>query len=86
MPVTIPDETVREAGVSERDMLIEIACRLFDADKLSKPAASRLAGLSRIEFENELVSRSLPIIHIDEEYMRQELHSLEQLRRDRSEG
>ena len=35
MPVVISDEFLRQVGLSEREMLIEIACRLFDAEKLA---------------------------------------------------
>ena len=34
MPVIIPDETLKQAGLTEKEALIEIAWRLFDADKL----------------------------------------------------
>lgn len=61
MPVVIPDEALREAGLNPREALVEFACRLFDADKLTLPAAVRLAGLSRVAFEQELRSRGIPI-------------------------
>ena len=35
MPVVISDETLRDAGLTEQDALVEIACRLFGAGKLS---------------------------------------------------
>ena len=53
MPVTINDETLREAGFTEREAIVEIACRLFDAGKLALWPAAKLAGLSRVEFEGE---------------------------------
>ena len=34
MPVIIPDEILKQAGMTEHEALIEIACRLFAADKL----------------------------------------------------
>jgi len=86
MPLIIADDVLRQAKMSEREMLIEIACRLFDADKLYKPDAMRLAGLSRTEFEEELLKRGLPLIHMDEEYVRHEIKYAEQFRRDRSAG
>ena len=79
MPLIIPDETLKHAGLSEREMKIEIACRLFDAGKLSKPMAGRLAGLSRVEFEDELLERGLALIHIDEEYVRHELEMIRKM-------
>ncbi len=31
----VPDEMLRQAGLSEREALLEFACRLFDAGRLS---------------------------------------------------
>ena len=73
MPVIISDETLKQAGLSEREALVEIACRLFDADKLHLGPATKLAGMSRGEFESELMSRGIAVYRIDEEYLRHEL-------------
>ena len=51
MPLVISDETLHEAGLTASDALVEFACRLFDADKISLWQAARLAGLSLVEFE-----------------------------------
>ena len=73
MPIIISDETLKQAGLSEREALVEIACRLFDADKLNLWPAAKLAGMSRGEFESELMSRGIATYRIDEEYLRHEL-------------
>ena len=73
MPVIIPDETLKQAGLTEREALIEISCRLFDAGKLHLDQAARLAGMTRNEFESELMSREIDVYRIDEEYLRHEL-------------
>lgn len=59
MPLTISDETLREAGLDEREALIEFACRLFDAGKLHLWPAAKLAGLSGMDFEHELEIRGI---------------------------
>jgi predicted HTH domain antitoxin len=79
MPLTIPDDVLKELKMNEREARIELACRLFDADKLSKPAASRLAELSRVDFEEELIKRGLPIIHYTEEMWKQDLEALKKM-------
>ncbi len=61
MPVVIPDEALREAGLNPHEALVEFACRLFDAGKLTLPSAVRLAAMSRVAFEQELRSRRIPI-------------------------
>jgi predicted HTH domain antitoxin len=77
MPLTIPDELLEEAGLSEPEARIEIACRFYDAGKLTMPQATHWAGLSRTEFEAALLHRHLPLIRVNERWWQQEVESLE---------
>ncbi|MCB9840733.1 MAG: UPF0175 family protein [Phycisphaeraceae bacterium] len=61
MTITIPDDILEQAGLTEREALIEFACRLFDGDRLPLPLAARLAGLERVQMEIELGRRGIPI-------------------------
>ncbi len=61
MPVVISDEVLQQAGLSEPEAKIEIACRLFDANVLRLWPAAQCAGLSRAEFEAELRSRHIAV-------------------------
>lgn len=61
MTINVPDDILRQAGLTERDALVEFACRLFDAERLDLFAGARLAGLSRADFEAELRARRIPI-------------------------
>ncbi len=79
MPLTIPDDLLAEAGLSERDARIEIACRLYDADKLAMPAATRWTGLSRSEFEEELLRRKISVSRPTSEDFKQDLETLDRL-------
>ena len=79
MPVVISDEILAEAGLSEREALIEIACRLFQADKLSLAPAARLAGLGRSEFEYELITRRIPIYFPTIEQINEEMAAMDRL-------
>ena len=67
MTIDIPDEIAKPNGLTEREVLIEVACRLYTADRISKPEATRMTELSRAEFENELTKRGLPWIRIRDE-------------------
>jgi predicted HTH domain antitoxin len=80
MPVVIPDEALREAGLSEREALVEFACRLFDAGKLPLPSAARLAGLSRVAIEQELRARRIPIHRPTPQDLKADLDALDQIR------
>jgi predicted HTH domain antitoxin len=80
MSIVIPNELLTEAGLSEREALVEIACRLYDAGKLTMPQATRWAGVTRVELESALLDRGLPLVRIDQRYWRQEVETLEGLR------
>lgn len=80
MTIFIPDDILKEAGLTEREALIEFACRLFDTDRLGKASAARLSGLERVEFEAELRNRGLAVYHASLEGFEQDLESLRSLR------
>lgn len=79
MPLTISDELLDEAGLTEEQARIEFACRLFDAGRLHLWPAARLAMLSRAEFEAELRARGLPVYRVTEEHYLQDLEALRKL-------
>lgn len=68
----VPDEVLERTGLTEREARIELACRLFDAQRISKGEATRLCGLSRTEFEQELARRDLPVIRYTQEMWEQD--------------
>jgi predicted HTH domain antitoxin len=80
MPLTIPDELLAAAGLSEHDAQVEIACRLYDGGKLTMPAATRWTGLTRTEFEEELLRRDLAIFRPTSEDFKRDLETLGRLR------
>ena len=76
MPLVISDEQLQKANLTEREARIELACRLFDIKKLELGAAAKFAGLSRAEFESELMDRKIPVIRYDVEDYEQDMHHL----------
>ena len=81
MPLLISDETLRAAGMDEREARVEIACRWFDTGKLSFGRAAALAHLSEIEFEAQLEQRGLPRYRYTAEMLEQDLETLKKLGR-----
>lgn len=79
MPLTISDERLHEAGLSEQEALLEIACRLYECGRLSLPAASRWAGVTRTELEGALMDRNIPLVRLDLQDLQQDLRTLEML-------
>jgi predicted HTH domain antitoxin len=79
MPLIISDAALREAGLTESDARIEFACRLFDADKLTLWGAAKLAGLSRVAFEEELRIRQIAWLRPKVQDLTDELAALDRL-------
>ena len=77
----IPDEVLTKSGVDEKKLKIELACALFAQKKLDLWPAARLAGLSRVEMEDELADRHIAIYYIDEAYWEQERKAHESMRK-----
>ncbi len=81
MVLTIPDELLREAGLTEEEALIEFACRLYQAERLGLWQAASLARLSRTQFEEELLKRAIPIYRPTVAEFEEDLLTLRHLRR-----
>lgn len=79
MPIVISDETLQQAGLSEQQARIEIACRLFDANKLSLWPAAQLAQLTRSQFESELHARHIAVYRPTVKDLEQDRQSMEKL-------
>jgi predicted HTH domain antitoxin len=83
MPLVISDEVLQQANLTEREALIEFACRLFDGGRLSIGHAARVAGLEVAEMEEALRARNLPRYRYTESELAQDLRALEKIERRR---
>jgi predicted HTH domain antitoxin len=68
MPVTIPDEVLTAAHLSEPELKQELALTLFQQERLTLAQASRLAGISQLAFQTLLADRRIPIHYGVEEF------------------
>jgi predicted HTH domain antitoxin len=59
--LNVPDNVLTETGLTERELLVELACRLFDTGKLSLWLAARMAGLDRNGMEDALLQRGIAV-------------------------
>lgn len=80
MSITISDSILISAGMSEQEMLQEIAVMLFAKEKLTLGQASELAGMKQDAFQRVLGSRQIPI-HYGIEELRQDIENLKMLGR-----
>lgn len=79
MPLTIPDSVLQQAGLSEVEARVEIACRLFEMRRLSLWQAAQWAGLVRVEMEAELLRRRIPLYEVTTDQLRAELAAMDRL-------
>ena len=80
MSVLIPDEVLEAAGMTEAELKQEIAVVLYGRGHLSLGRASRLAGMGRIEFQQLLTSRQIPM-HYDVADLEADIETLRSLGR-----
>jgi predicted HTH domain antitoxin len=78
MSVVIPDEILHAARMTEEEFKQEIALFLFEKNKLTLAQASRLAGVSRLQFQHLLASRQIPV-HYDVAEFEEDLRTLQAL-------
>ncbi len=77
--LTIPDQVLRQAGLTEHEALVEFACRLFDAGKLTLWSAAQLAGLDRTGIEDALLERGISVYRPTADDLAQDLETLDRL-------
>jgi predicted HTH domain antitoxin len=75
--LVIPDELLKAARMSEAELMQEIVLMLFQQEKLTLGRASRLLGITQIEFQRLLASRKI-CVHYDVEDFRQDIKSLQE--------
>ena len=80
MPILkIPDGLLEQAGLTEHEAIVEFACRLFDAGKLTLWSAAKLAGLDRGAMEDALMARGIAIYRPQEADLAEDLAVLKRL-------
>ena len=75
MPVTISDEVLTAAHISEPELKQELALTLFQQERLTLAQASRLAEMSQLAFQALLAERQIPI-HYGVDEFHEDLRSL----------
>jgi predicted HTH domain antitoxin len=73
MILTVPDDPAL-ADLSESEIRLDLACALFAAGRISRTVATRMAGLERCDFDQELIRRRIP--SYTEEMLDEDLASL----------
>jgi predicted HTH domain antitoxin len=77
--INVPDDVLREAGLDAHEALVELACRLFDAGKLTLSSAARLSNLDRVHMEDALLERGLAVFRPSLDDLKADLRAIEHL-------
>jgi len=80
MSVVIPDEVLYTVHMTSAELIQEIAVLLYQREKLTLGQASRLAGMSQLQFQFLLASRHIPI-HYDVAEFEADLKTLREMGR-----
>ena len=61
MNLTIPDDIVERAEAGGADLLLALAIQLYADNRIDHADACRLGGVSRADFNREIVTRGISI-------------------------
>lgn len=61
MNLTVPDDIVQRAEAGRGDLLLAMAIQLYADNRIEHADACRLAGVSRADFNREIVIRGISI-------------------------
>jgi predicted HTH domain antitoxin len=76
MALIIKDDILEKVQMSGKELLIDLACYLYDKKRMSMGQARHLADLDHIGFQKELAKRDIDI-HYDEKDLRKDLDNLD---------
>jgi predicted HTH domain antitoxin len=80
MSVVISDKWLHAAQMSEAELRLELAIWLYQQGRLTLALASRLAGLTRLQFQRILSERGIPF-HYTAEELAEDLTNLHEVNR-----
>ncbi len=80
MSITIPDEALHAARMSEAELREELAALLFQRERLTLAQAARLAEVDRLRVQHLLSSRGIGL-HVDVADFEEDLRTLQELGR-----
>ena len=83
MHLDLPDDVLQKNGLSEKEVLIELTTRIYDRGGWTLREASSFAGISELEFLDELEKRNIQPYYGQDD-LASDSKTIEELHRDRS--
>jgi predicted HTH domain antitoxin len=72
MTLTLKEDIVQSAKLTEAELITELAIALFQQDRLTLGQAASLASLPQLDFQRILAARRIPL-HYDIEALEQDI-------------
>ena len=76
----VPDDLLKRLGSTDQDALVEIACRLYETQRLRFDEAARLANIDLDTFAAACVSRKIRVYWYRCEDLQSDFESLKKMR------
>lgn len=83
MLLKLNDNVIKSTGLSEQELRIELAVRLYDDGKITVGRGGTMTGLGQVKFQHELGKREIPW-QFDIEDLHADLETLKAVLGDRS--
>ncbi|MEM6318486.1 MAG: UPF0175 family protein [Bacteroidota bacterium] len=78
MTLTISDSIIKSSGLSEEELILEIAVSLYAREVLSLGKAAKFAKIHRFQFQKALATRKISI-HLSEQEVEEDMKTIERL-------
>ncbi|MBK9013315.1 MAG: UPF0175 family protein [Saprospiraceae bacterium] len=75
MVITVPDSVVKSSGLTEAQVRLGVAISLFQMEIFTLAQAAKVAGLHRVQFQEELAMRKIPV-HYGIEELEEDMKTL----------
>jgi|CXWL01.1.fsa_nt_gi predicted HTH domain antitoxin len=75
MVITVPDSIVKNSGLTEAQVRLGVAISLFQMEIFTLAQAAKVAGLHRVQFQEELAKRKIPV-HYGIEELEEDMKTL----------
>lgn len=83
MLLELNDNVIKSTGLSEQELRIELAVRLYEDGKITVGQGGTMTGLGQVKFQHELGKREIPW-QFDIEDLHADLETLKAVLGDRS--
>lgn len=61
MTITVPDSVAEESHLTPETVLLDVAIGIYKREQWSMGRCAKIAGLTRVQFQEELGKREIPI-------------------------